>query len=207
MCLSLSTFQYFPHSLTKLSNFFVSLDVQTGSLQICSLRLEAKNQHRKHKKRMSDSLLQFFWKNDSRFWSSSSLMSFSFLVCFEWFKIWWVHWPRFYKTSLYLRGKDATIKDLKFEILIHLSPNIEPLTPNISCLPPLIYQIDQCFWSHWVKGYKCSFRFRSRGTSCEDSIFFEFLSVHSLAYLSYTIPNARDCMDTKLYNKLKHEFT
>jgi hypothetical protein len=32
----------------------------------------------------------------------------------------------------------------------------------------------------------------------EDLIFFEFLSVRSLAYLSYTIPNARDCMDTKL---------
>jgi len=41
---------------------------------------------------------------------------------------------------------------------------------------------------------------------CEDSVFFEFLSVHSLAYLSYTIPNAIDCVDTKLYKKLKHEF-
>jgi hypothetical protein len=36
---------------------------------------------------------------------------------------------------LYLRGKDATIKDLKFEILIHLSPNVEPLTPNFHVFP------------------------------------------------------------------------
>jgi hypothetical protein len=161
---------------------------------------------------MSDSLLQFFWQNDSRFLSSSSLMSFSFLVCFEWFKIWWVHQLRFYKTSLYLRGKDATIifflSFRVWSILIHLSPNIEPLTPNISCLAHSFTK-----WPMFVKsktlggGLQMFFRFRSKGTMCEDSIFFEFLSVHSLAYLSYTIPDARDCIDTKFYNKLKHEFT
>jgi hypothetical protein len=71
---------------------------------------------------MSDSLLQFFRKNGSWFLSSSSPMSSSFLVCFEWFKIWWVHRLRFYKTSLYLGGKDATIKDFKLKILIHFNP-------------------------------------------------------------------------------------
>ncbi len=115
----------------------------------CSLRLEAKNKHRKHKKRMSDSLLQFFWKNDSRILSSSSLiMSFSFLVCFEWFKIRWVHWLRFYKTSLYLRGKDAMIKDFKFEILIHFNPLVTKhwtLYTKHLMSSPFIYQIDQCF--------------------------------------------------------------
>jgi hypothetical protein len=34
-----------------------------------------------------------------------------------------------------------------------------------------------------VEGYKCSLSFRSGGTMCEDSTSFEFLSVHSLAYL------------------------
>jgi hypothetical protein len=39
---------------------------------------------------------------------------------------------------------------------------------------------------------------------CKDSSSFEFLSVHSLAYLSYTFSDARDLINTKFYNKLKH---
>jgi hypothetical protein len=39
----------------------------------------------------------------------------------------------------------------------------------------------------------------------EDSSSFEFFSVHSLAYLSYTFSDAKDLMNTKFYNKLKHE--
>jgi hypothetical protein len=39
-----------------------------------------KDQHKKHMKRMSESLLQFFWKNNSRPFSSSSPISSSFLV-------------------------------------------------------------------------------------------------------------------------------
>jgi hypothetical protein len=49
---------------------------------------------------------------------SSSLIYSSFLVWFKWLKTWCVHQLELYKTSLYSRGKDATIKDFKLEILI-----------------------------------------------------------------------------------------
>jgi hypothetical protein len=52
---------------------------------------EANEQHWKHKKKMSDSLLQFFWKNNFRALPNSSLIASSILVCFGWFKILWVH--------------------------------------------------------------------------------------------------------------------
>jgi len=38
-----------------------------------------------------------------------------------------------------------------------------------------------------VEGYKCFWSFRSRGTMCEDSTFFEFLSACSSTYLPYKI--------------------
>ncbi len=44
----------------------------------------------------------------------------------------------FYKSYLYFRGKEATIKDFKLEILICFNSsitNIEPLTPNTHILP------------------------------------------------------------------------
>ncbi len=44
--------------------------------------LEIKKQCRKHRKRMSDSLLQIFWKNNSRSLSSFSLISSSFFSLF-----------------------------------------------------------------------------------------------------------------------------
>jgi hypothetical protein len=53
----------------------------------------------KHKKRMSDSLLQFFWKISFRLLSSSSPLSFSFFIFFEWFKSWWVCQLGYYKIS------------------------------------------------------------------------------------------------------------
>jgi hypothetical protein len=79
---------------------------------------EVMEQQRKHKKRMSDSFVQLFWKNSSRTLSSSSSISSSILVCFEWFKTWWVCQLGLYKTSLYFTSKDATIENLKLEILI-----------------------------------------------------------------------------------------
>jgi hypothetical protein len=72
---------------------------------------------KKRRKRMSGILLQFFWKNCSRSSSNSCLLFSSYLVCFEWFKIWWVIQLWLYKTSLNFRGKDETIKDFKFKIL------------------------------------------------------------------------------------------
>ncbi len=46
--------------------------------------------------------------------------------------------PELYKTSLYLRGKDAIIKDFKFKTLIHSSLNTEHPMSSSS-----LYQIKQ----------------------------------------------------------------
>jgi len=46
-------------------------------------------EQRKHTKRMSHILLQFFWKISFRPFFSSSFIFFSFLIHFEWFKTWW----------------------------------------------------------------------------------------------------------------------
>jgi hypothetical protein len=100
-----------------------------------SLWSEVKEQHRKHTKTMSDSLLQFFWKHSSRLLYSSSPISSSFLVRFEWFKIWWVLQLGLYRTSFYSRSKDATIKDFKLEIQICFNPPPPPLTPKTPYLP------------------------------------------------------------------------
>ncbi len=112
---------------------------------------EVKEQCKKHRKRMSDILLQFFWKNCSRSFSNSCLLFSSYLVCFEWFKIWWVHQLWLYKTSLYFRGKNETIEDFKLKILICFhSPIIEHWTPHTKHLisSPLFYHIESFLW-HW----------------------------------------------------------
>jgi hypothetical protein len=75
---------------------------------------------------MNDSLLQFFWKNSCRPLSSSNLISSSLLVFFERFNTWWVRELGLYKTFLYSRNKDATIKDPKLEILICSSDTLKP---------------------------------------------------------------------------------
>ncbi len=75
------------------------------------------------RKRMSDSC--------SRPVPSSCPISFSFLVCFEWFKTWWVRHLGLCKTSLYFKGKDATTEDFKLKILIFFYLWI------IKCLTPL----------------------------------------------------------------------
>jgi len=108
----------------------VSLDVQTGGLQMFLECQKQRSNAEKYRKRMSDSLLKFFWKNSSKPLSSSSPLSSSNLVGFEWLKIWWMRQLRLYKTSLYFRGKDAMIKDFKLKILIcSISPIIEHWTP------------------------------------------------------------------------------
>lgn len=81
----------------------------------CSL---VKEQHKKHKKTISDSLLQKFWKTKSSPLSNSNIISSSFSIHFELFKTWWVCQPRSYKTSLHSTGKDAIVKDSKLEILL-----------------------------------------------------------------------------------------
>jgi hypothetical protein len=106
---------------------------------------EVMEQQRKHKKRMSNSFVQFFWKHSSRTLSSSSSISSSILVCFEWFKTWWVCQLGLYKTSLYSASKDATIENLKLEIIICFKSPITKhwgllhKTPHILLIPLLIW--------------------------------------------------------------------
>jgi hypothetical protein len=59
-----------------------------------------------------------FENNSSRLLSSFNPISSSILIHFEWFKTRWVHQLGIYKTFVYSKGKDATIKDFKLEILI-----------------------------------------------------------------------------------------
>jgi hypothetical protein len=129
-----------------LSNTFQYLIIPNQIEQFCVIgcanwkatnvlwALEIKKQCKKHNKKMSDSLFQFCWKNISRPLFSSSPISSLFLIYFEQLKTWWVHQLGLYKTSLYSRGKDTKIKDVKHKILICFkSPIIKhwiPLTPN-----------------------------------------------------------------------------
>ncbi len=91
--------------------------------------------HPPYRKRMSDSLFQFFCKYRSKPLFSTNLISSSFLVCFKRFETWWVHHLRLYKISVYSKGKDVTIKDLKLKIVICFPVThhrtLSPLTPNI----------------------------------------------------------------------------
>jgi hypothetical protein len=140
MCVSSNTFQYFSNSLVKLSDFSVIGCTSCRPTNIL-WAWKVKEQCSKHMKRLSDSLLNFFWKPSSRSLYSSSLISSSFSVCFEWFKIWWGRQVGLYKNSLYLRGKDAMVKDLKFKILLCFKSLITehwiPLcqTPHILPIP------------------------------------------------------------------------
>jgi hypothetical protein len=159
----------------------------------CSLSVKSKwAAHNKHMKRMSDSLLQILWKNNSRSLSSSSFISSSFLVCFEWFKTRCVHQLGVYKRSLHSRGKDTMIQDLKHKIKIYFnSPIIEhwaPLhqTPHILPIPLLNWEIFAALESLGEE-LQIFLSFRIKGTMCEDSTLFDFLSVCSLDYLPYPI--------------------
>jgi hypothetical protein len=170
-----NTFQYFPHSL--LSKFFVSLDTQIGESQNVLSASEVNKPRRKHRKRMSDSLLQFFWENRSRPLSSSSSISSSLLVHFEWLKTWWVFQLWLHKTSFYLRGKYGTIKDFKLEI--RPSSNTELLYTEHFISSPLLYQIEQIL-QRWRA---TNVLWASEGEEQCVRISFEFLSVHLPTHL------------------------
>ncbi len=135
----------------------------------------------------------FFWENSSKPLSSSSSISSSFLVCFEWFETWWVHQLRLYKTSLYSRGKNARIKDCKLKILfcfkITHHQALNPLTQNIPCLVHSIAKLkDFCdVGSARWKAFFLLGSFRIRKTMCEDLTSYEFLIVRSLAYLPWWV--------------------
>jgi hypothetical protein len=108
-------FKIFFSSLNQIEQFLCH---RTSKLEGHKWSLSIRGIKEQHRKRMSDSLLQFFWKYDTRPLSPSTSISFSLLICFEWFKIWWVHHLRLYKASFHFKGKDATLKDFKLEILI-----------------------------------------------------------------------------------------
>ncbi len=101
-----------------------------------------------------------------------------------------------YKTCFYSRGKRCKYKIFKTQnpnlFLIHPSSNIEPLyPPNTLYLCHSFTKLSNVCGvgsNMWNEGHKCSFSFTSRGTMCEDSTSFDFLSVHSPAYLPYYIP-------------------
>ncbi len=148
---------------------------------------EVKEQQRKCRQRMSDNLFQFFPKINLKPLSSSSPISFSYLVCFEWFRIWWwVHQLGLYKNPLYSRGKDAMIKDFKLEILICLN---SPIIKNwiLWHQTPHMFLVPLSNWAIFVmlEGLWILFEFHKQETMCESSTSFELLSVCSLPYLHY----------------------
>jgi hypothetical protein len=59
--LSLNIFKYFPHSLTKLSDFSIMGRAIWRPTNVLSAS-EVKEQCRKHRERMSDNLLQNLWE-------------------------------------------------------------------------------------------------------------------------------------------------
>ncbi len=92
-----------------------------------------------HRKRMSYSLLQKNWKKNFKPLSNCCPISSSISNRFEWLKTRWVPQLGLYKTSLYSKYKDATIKVFSLKSwsnLIHLLSNTKP--------PPL-HQISHIF--------------------------------------------------------------
>ncbi len=130
MYLSLNIVQYFLHS-----KFCV---IQPTNCRVTNVLWvwEVKEHYKEHIKRMNNSLLQFFWKNVFRLLSSFSRISSSFFFRFEWFKTWWVHHLRFYKSSLYSGGKDATIQNFKLKILICFNSPITRYWTSFHQTPP-----------------------------------------------------------------------
>jgi len=75
--------EYFPHSISKLSDFCVIRCANERATNVLSTTTEGKEKHRKHRKRMSDSFVSKILKNSSRPLFSSKPISSSFLVRFE----------------------------------------------------------------------------------------------------------------------------
>jgi len=112
MYLSLNIVQYFPHSLTKLSNFCV---IGPANCRVTNVLwvLKIKEQCRKHRKRMNNSLKKIFL--------DPSLVSAPYLPHFSSVLRDLKHMgasTRDFQSSLYSGGKDATIQKFKLKILI-----------------------------------------------------------------------------------------
>jgi len=112
MYLSLNIVKYFPHSLTKLSNFCVIGPANCRVTNVLGV-LEVKEQSRKHRKKMNNSLKKIFF--------DPSLVSVSYLPHFSSVLSNLKHMgasTRVFQNSLYSGGKDATIQKFKLKILI-----------------------------------------------------------------------------------------
>jgi len=90
MYLPPNIFWYFLNSLAKLNNFCV---IECTNYKVTNVLWMSKVKElcKKHRKRMRDSFLQFFWNINCRPLSSSNLIFSSILIHFDWFKISWVH--------------------------------------------------------------------------------------------------------------------
>jgi hypothetical protein len=105
MYLSLNTFSKKNHFLTKLNDFCV-LRCENWRVTNVFLSMRSKGTMLKTQEESEWHFASFFLKKCFRSFSNSCLLFSSYLVCFEWFKIWWVHQLWLYKISLRFRGKN-----------------------------------------------------------------------------------------------------
>ncbi len=101
-----------------------------------------------------------------------------------------------YTTSFSSKGKDATIKDFKLEILIYFnSPIAKHWTPLHQTLP--IFLLLSWNWTIFAtlealgEGLQLFFKLHNKETTCEDLTSFHFLSVCSLSYSSNLKPDPK----------------
>jgi hypothetical protein len=115
----------FPRSLPKLSNFCV---IGHATWRATNVLWASEVNWRSNTENTRKGWVIVCFKNkildSSRPLTSSNSITSSFLVHFEWFKTWWVHQLKLYKTSFYFKGKDAMIQDFKLTILICINSSI-----------------------------------------------------------------------------------
>jgi hypothetical protein len=122
-------------------------------------------------------------RRSSRHLSSSSPLSFSFLV------LTWVQQPGLYKTFLYSRGKNAMTKDLKLEIWICFSSPITkdwaPLHQTPPNFPHSFTKLSNICDAESVRWKATNVLWASEAEEkcVKDLNFFDFLNVLSSAYL------------------------
>ncbi len=148
MYLSSNIFQYFLHSLSKLKRICVIGHANWKATNFLRV-LEIKENYRKHKIMMIDSLLQKIWKISYGLFSSLNPIFSHFNSILNDLKIDGWSNQGFTKTSLYSWNKDAMIKIFKLEILIYFNAIVTkhwtPYTKH-PIYSPFFYQIEQFFW-------------------------------------------------------------
>ncbi len=135
----------FPRSLPKLSNFCV---IGHATWRATNVLWASEVNWRSNTENTRKGWVIVCFKNkildSSRPLTSSNSITSSFLVHFEWFKTWWVHQLKLYKTSFYFKGKDAMIQDFKLVILIRFnSLNTEPSYTKHPISFQFLYQMEK----------------------------------------------------------------